>query len=215
MVRTLAVFVVLALAGGNRAHAGVIFSLGNDPQQSGEQNILFNSDQTGSLVTGVIGSTNMIVDFSSTSDTLDVTASGQAQLAAVDGTVNNVTISLPGGATYQSLILNPFLGGSVDPGSATVTVTANDGTFTYTYPEGLEKGQNFLTITASNGERIISTTVQASTGFQDLQQPRIGGATVGTAVPEPASAALLAGGILALWLKRARHGACTKSREKG
>ena len=152
MVRTLAVFVVLALAGGDLAHAGVIFSLGNNPHQSGEENVLFSSDQTGSLVTGFTASTNMMVDFSSNSDTLVVTASGQAQLAALDGTVNNVTISLPGGATYESLILNPFLGGSVGSGPATVTVTASDGTYTYTYPEGLEKGQNFLTITASSGK---------------------------------------------------------------
>lgn len=165
-------------------------------------------DQTGSMVTGTTQNTSTTVDFSSTSDTLETTANGQAMVTASDGTINNLTITLAGGETYQSLILNPFLGGSVAPGPATVTVTATDGTFTYGYPSGLGNGNNFLTITTSDGEAILSTTITSSTGFADLKQPRISGASStpgpgGTGqVPEPNSMLMLAGGLLAVCLAR-------------
>jgi hypothetical protein len=193
------VFALCALTGGIQARASIIFTPGNNPQHPGEENVLFNMGETGAMVTGTTNMTGTTVDFSSTTDTLVTTANGQAMVGASDGTVNNLTVSLAGGATYQDLIFNPFLGGSVAPGPATVTVVANDGTFTYTFPGGLANGNNFLTITASNGETIISTTIDASTGFADLKQPRISGISSVTASgPEPASVLLLATGLMAL-----------------
>lgn len=197
-----------ALLAGAQAYAGVIFTLGNNPQQPTEENILFTSGQTGAMVTGTTNMSDTTVDFSSATDMLAVTANGQAMVGAVDGAVNDLTISLAGGATYQDLIFNPFLGGSVDPGPATVTVMATDGSFTFTYPGGIGKGQNFLTITTDDGASILSTTIDASTGFQDLQQPRISGIS-SVALPEPGSFLTLAGGLVVLaglFLQRRKAG---------
>ena len=187
---------VMSFVAGVNAYGSVVFTLGNNPQP-GEENILFGSDQTGAMVTGTTNQSGATVDFSSTTDILTVSASGQAMVGASDGAVNNLTISLAGGATYQDLIMNPFLGGSVDSGPATVTVVATDGTFTFDYPGGLGNGQNFLTITTSGGESIISTTIDASTGFADLKQPRISGVSTST-VPEPGSMLTLLAGLVSL-----------------
>ena len=196
--------VVALLSGAIGARAGIIFTPGNSPQ-TGQENVLFNSNQTGTSVTGITNQTDTSVTFSSTLDTLSVTANGQAKVTATDGAINDITISLSNGGSYTSLIINPFLGGRISSGPATVTVVANDGTFTYDYPgAGLGNGNNFLTITAISGETILSTTIDASTGFQDLEQVRIAG--MGPApVPEPTTMLLLAGGILALCVGRFRR----------
>ena len=165
----------------------VTFTIGNNPQQD-EENILLNSGATGITVFGLTNQTNLQVAFSSTTDTLSEPSSGQARVEAVDGLVNNISISIPNG-TFHDIILNPFFGS----GTATVTVlTANNETFTFSY--SLSNGQNFLTIVADPGTSIASVTIDAPGGFTDLRQPRISGAAAN--VPEPASLLLLGSGLL-------------------
>ena len=77
------------------AFANAVFTLGNHPQPN-EQNILFTSFQSGATVNGFTNFTNTLVQFSSTTDTLVVTAVGQAKVTAMDGLVNDITISVPG-----------------------------------------------------------------------------------------------------------------------
>src|SRR5579862_3476379 len=196
MKRYFMLFLLPVLLTGGQVWADVIFTLGNNPQQPNEENILFSSAQTGAMVTGLTNISDTTVDFTSTTDLLTVTANGQAAVSASDGAINDLTISLAGGATYQDLILNPFLGG-VAAGPAMVTVMATDGQFTFDYPGGLGNGQNFLTITTTPGESIISTTIDASTGFDDLKQPRISGVS-SVALPEPGSMLTLAAGLMAI-----------------
>ena len=174
------------------ARADIVFQTGNNPQPD-EENVLLNSGAIGNPVFGKTQQSDITAQFSSTTDTLTEPSSGQARVEAVDGVLNNVSITVPGG-TYTDLILNPFFG----EGEATVTVVSNDGTFTFTYTLG--NGNNFLTIFAINGETIFSTTVDASDGFTDLRQPRISGAALGR-VPEPGMALLLGGalGLVALY----------------
>jgi hypothetical protein len=167
----------------------VTFTLGNNPQQD-EENILLNSGATGITVFGLTNQTQLQVAFSSTTDTLVEPSSGQARVEALDGLVNNITISIPNG-TFHDIILNPFFGS----GTADVTVvTANNQTFTFSYTLG--NGENFLTIVADPGTSIFSVTISAPGGFTDLRQPRISGATGN--VPEPATMLLFGSGLLGL-----------------
>jgi len=167
----------------------VTFTVGNNPQ-SDEENILLSSGLSGTTVFGLTNQTQLQVAFSSTTDTLVEPSSGQARVEALDGLLNNVTISIPNG-TFHDIILNPFFGS----GTAEVTVvTANSETFSFSY--NLSNGQNFLTIVADPGTSIFSVTVSAPGGFTDLRQPRISGAAEN--VPEPATMLLFGTGLLGI-----------------
>src|ERR1041385_3065619 len=184
---SLLVFVVFSVTTAKAD--SVTFTIGNNPQ-SDEENILLNSGATGITVFGLTNQTQLQVAFSSTTDTLVEPSSGQARVEALDGLVNNITISIPNG-TFQDIILNPFFGS----GTADVTVvTANNQTFTFSY--SLSNGENFLTIVAEPGTSIFSVTINAPGGFTDLRQPRISGAEGN--VPEPATMLLFGSGLLSL-----------------
>lgn len=192
------------------AYGEIIFTLGNHPQP-GETNVLLNSGGIGTLVTGELsGTPGVVVDFMS-SDNLLEPAAGQARVSAnpVGSPLTNLTISLEGNFTYDSLIINPFIGGSCPQctggaSSIIVNALANDGTpedpFIFT---GLNvgNGSNFLTIVASDGESIVSTSIDVPGGIADLRQPRISGATdPPAAAPEPGSLTLLGLGLGGVFL---------------
>src|SRR5579864_509571 len=173
-------------------NASIIFTPGNNP--SNDVNILLNSGATGTTVTG---SPNMFpgvtVNFTST-QSLSEPSSGQARVAAnPEGTtpLTNLTISLANGRTYGDLIINPFIGGQCPNcagGASTVTVRAVSSNGTLETPvvfNGLTvgNGNNFLTIVATGGESILSTTISVAGGINDLRQPRISGPFA--AIPEP------------------------------
>ncbi len=196
--------IAVLLAGvGGMLNASVIFTLGN--HTSDDVNILLNSGATGTTITGTLTSfPNVAVDFTST-QVLGGSSSGQAGVFAVpEGTpLTNNTISLENDLTYRSLIINPFLGGQCQgctggPSSLTVNAVNSSGIaeapIVYT---GLtvENGSNFLTITTTGGESIVSTTISVPGGFRDLRQPRISGSFASTATPEPGSFVMLLSGV--------------------
>ena len=144
-------------------YADAVFQLGNHPQPN-EQNVLFDTDQW-ATIDGFTNQSHTLVQFSSTTDILVATASGQAKVEAQDGSLNDITMSIPG-HTMLDAIINPF-----EPGSSNdmiVTVTMSDGT-TFTFgPYGDTHGNNFLTITTANNETISSVTIDSASGFHDL-----------------------------------------------
>src|SRR5438445_5990679 len=87
------------------AHAHVTFEEKNDPQGQSEANILFNGASIGTTLVGLTNQGNVPVAFSST-ELLVPSASGQADIRAHDGNIENLTITVPNGF-YTDLILDP------------------------------------------------------------------------------------------------------------
>src|SRR3954454_17634999 len=112
-LRNLLCAVVLGIAlAPTWSQAGIIFTLGNNPQP-GEENVMLSKGTTGNTVFGVTNQSNIPVEFNS-SQTLTEPANGQARIEATNGTSQiglvNVTISVPNG-TYGDLIFNPDITG--------------------------------------------------------------------------------------------------------
>ncbi|HKE29270.1 MAG TPA: PEP-CTERM sorting domain-containing protein [Bryobacteraceae bacterium] len=177
-------------------------------------NVLLSSGASATTVTGSPdGLPGITVDFTST-ETLLEPSSGQARVAdSPEGSpLTNLTISLANGVTYGDLIINPFIGGqcpSCTGGSSTITVNAvnslgqAEAPFVFT---GLtvDNGNNFLTIVATGGDSIVSTSISVPGGINDLRQPRISGPLV-SSVPEPATYTLMLLGFgTALGIRRLR-----------
>jgi len=185
-------FFCLTLVKSARADTAT-FNVGNNPQPN-EENVLLSSGTTGSTVFGLTNQTNLLVRFTSTTDTLSEPSNGQARIEATDGTLNQVTISIPGGS-FEDIIFNPFFGA----GNATVTATTlSNQSFTFTY--GLGNGQNFLSIFDVGGD-FNSVTISAPGGFTDLRQVRVSGAQLapqGSPIPEPATLFLFGSGLVGL-----------------
>jgi hypothetical protein len=196
----------LVLLSCTSSQASIIFTLGNNP--SNDVNILLNSGATGTMVTGTPnGFPGITVNFTSSQDLLEP-SSGQARVSAnPEGTpLTNLAISLADNLTYGDLIINPFIGGGCPTctgGASTITVTALDSSGNLEAPfvfTGLNigNGNNFLTIVASGGESIVSTSVSVPGGIADLRQPRISGPF--TPIPEPATYSIVGGSLLGLGL---------------
>jgi hypothetical protein len=106
------------------AFGDAVFTFGNNPQPN-EENVLFTTDQTGSTVFGFTNHSNTQVQFSSTTDTLVVSSNGQAKVGAMDGLVNDITLTVPG-HTFLDFILNPFKPAANN--DLMISVTMSDGT---------------------------------------------------------------------------------------
>ena len=186
--------------------SAVTFTIGNNPQP-GEENVLLNSGTTGTTVTGTTNQTGLLVNFSST-QTLSEPSSGQARIEATNGTsqiaLTDVTFGVANG-TFTDAIFNMFIGGTIGTAGGTVDVTVNSNSGVSTFSMSLGNGQNFLTIVAGSGELLNNISIDYATGFTDLRQVRISGATAAT-VPDSGSTLILLGvTVLALALIRRKR----------
>jgi hypothetical protein len=147
---------------------------------------VLNSGATGSIVTGTLNQSRLLVNFTSITQTLIAPSNGQARVEATSGAnhvaLRDISFALANG-TFTDAIFNPAGGGRIGAsGTANIVVIPNDAfgnpepaaRFSYT----LGNGNNFLTVNASNGETINSISIFAANGFADLRQVRISGAGV-------------------------------------
>jgi hypothetical protein len=154
------------------------------------------------------------VQFTSTTDRLNLDASGQATISAVDQVLNSLTFDLLGGFTFERAEFNLF-NGADNPLS--VTLLTNTGS-TDTFDIANANGANRFGITAAPGELLTGVTFTSAVGFDSLRQLRLGGISAAEtpgqtgAVPEPATWAmmLMGFGAVGFGMRRRKSAADTK-----
>lgn len=178
----------LAFVGVTPASATVIF--GDQTVNNGSvlENVLIGNNQSGTTVFGTTNQTGTTVAFSSSTDTLLTSASGQAVITALDNALNSVTFALTGGKTFTNFEFD--LQQSLSSPQS-VTLTTNLGN--HVYANMNSNGANWAGA-ASSGEFFTAVTWTASAlGYDDMKQLRIGG--IAAAVPEASTWAMMLLGL--------------------
>jgi hypothetical protein len=185
----------LTLGGIGSARADIVVITGVNNQ--GTYNVLLNSESNDLTVSGTVGPSNVLVDFTSTSGSGLLTADSSGQATIAGGTGNNpftqLNFGLANDATFTRGVFNINAG---TDGSVLIHVEGLniDGGFFEDDFTVDANGQNFFTVNAINGQFIqdISLTGINGATFEDVRQVRLGGGDlVATTVPEPATALLL------------------------
>jgi len=205
--RYLLVAAPLALVGFSPAQAAVVF--GDQTVNTGAvlENVLIGNNQSGATVTGTTNQTNATVVFTSLTDSMLTSASGQAVITALDEALNSVTFALAGGMTFTNFEFD--LQGSLSSPQS-VTLTTNLGNTVLT---GMNSNGANWAGAAADGEYFTAVTWTASaSGYDNMKQLRLGG--IAAAVPEASTWAMMLLGLGGIgWaLRRKRQVASTTAR---
>jgi len=182
----------LGLLAATQASATITVTATAPFPQNPPENVLLNANAAGSTILGATNQTNTGVRFTSSTDTLNATSNGQASVTPFDNALAAINIGL----------IDPHLGFSAFEfnldsnvtGPLTLVFTDQFGhtqTGTQTFTVGAN-GSNFFDAVSSGGELITGVSVSGA-NLSSLSQVRIGG--VASAIPEPASWALMIAGL--------------------
>ncbi len=193
-VLALAVFAIVGVVAGT-AKADIVVVTGVNNQ--GTDNVLLNPATNVTTVTGTVGPSNLVVNFTSSSGSglLNANPSGQATVSGGTGNdpLTQLTFGLADGGAFTRAVFNI---NAATSGSVVIHVEGiniNGGSFEDDFTVDAN-GENFFTVTAINGQLITSISLTAINGatFTDVRQVRLGG----TEVPEPTSMLLLGSGLI-------------------
>lgn len=189
----------ISLGAAGTASATIMLTVGNTPQQPGQENILFNGDGTISgpalVVSGRTNQSDTLVAFES-DENLVTPASGQARVDAEDDAFDDLSVYLLEGGTFSSLIFNLD---ATDDGTAVITVSQLVGADAVFNVDLDGAGQNFFTLVAEDGQ--LMTRVDIETDVEiELAEARQFRIDIGepNGVPEPSALWLAGLGLLGL-----------------
>ena len=163
--------ILLCLGSLGGANADIMYSF--SASGTGD-NVLFTKGQTGTTIVGTTQQSNTNVVFTGDgNETLATQANGQARLTASN--FEFLDISLQAANTgFTTLVFN-LNGVPHQTGGASITAFDQFGNSFVGNIASLGSGQNFVTVTASNGQIITHVNISTTGPIGDLEQVRLGG----------------------------------------